>query len=117
MATFYNQPFSNESVSQQWQRYIRNKPLIKNIEDIVQIQTDEYDSIIKQSTKEQAQVIQNSTNAICGTINSGFELLSDDLKDISFEFREIQSELTNISSILDWKLSRLIDNQKFTNLT
>jgi len=116
MATFYPQPLSKESWSQQWQRYMENKPLINNIEDIVQTQTKEYKNIIEHSSRQQIQAIQESTEAVCGTLDSGFELLSDNFQDISYGLGEIRSELNSMSSMLDWRLSLLIEQQRITNL-
>lgn len=116
MATFYPQILSNESLSQQWQRYLQNKPLINNVEDIIENQTKEYKDIIEHSTSQQIQALESSTEAICGSLNDGFELLSDNLHEISYGIGELRSELNQMSSMLDWKLSLFIEQQRISNL-
>ena len=116
MATFYPQLLSTESLSDQWYRYLKQKPLIENIDDIVKEQTKEYEKIISNSTDRQVDAITNSMRSVCGTLENGFEMLSEDLKEISYGINDISSEINRISSILDWKLSIIIENQKITNL-
>lgn len=116
MATFYPQVLSNKSLSQQWQTYLQNKPIINNIEDIIKTQTKDYKEIIKNSSEQQIHAIQQSTNAICGTYESGIEMISDHLQELSYGIDELRSELNKLSSMLDWKLSLIIEQQRMTNI-
>jgi tetratricopeptide (TPR) repeat protein len=116
MATFYPQLQSPESLLDQWYRYLKQKPLINNIDDIINEQTKQYNKIISNSTDRQVEVINNSIQTVCGTIEAGFEMLSYDLKEISYGINDISSEINKVSSILDWKLSTIIENLKLTNL-
>src|SRR5450759_5349886 len=116
MASFYPQLLSEESLPQQWQRYLQNKPLINNIEDIVQTQTREYQNIIEHASKQQIEAIQQSAEVVCGTLDSGFDLLSENLQDISYSLGEVRNELNSMSSMLDWNLSILIEQQRISNL-
>lgn len=116
MATFYPDPLSNESLEQQRQRYFQTRPLITNIEDIIQTQTKDYKNIIEQSTQQQIESITNATETVCGTIESGYNLLSIDLQNISYGVNDVSNELNYISSILDWNFSLFIEQQRITNL-
>ena len=131
MATFYYNHFSNESRESQWSRYIQNQSYVedmnkffrdntrqqtKDFSGIISQQTREYNESIREASREQVLAIQESTNAVCGTLNAGFELLSDNLQDISFSIDELRSEVSAMSSMLNWKLSLLIEHQRITNL-
>lgn len=131
MATFYYNQFSGENYLSQWSKHIQNKSYIedvtksfitssgrqtKDFSAIVLHQTKEISDIIKSATREQVAAIQQSTNAICGTIENGFELLSDNLQEISYGIGELRSELNDMASMLDWKLSLFIEQHRITNL-
>ena len=131
MATFYFNHDSGESSESQWTRHIQNQGYVEDVTKsvsnsagkqtkdfsvIVSRQTKEINDTIQSASREQVAAIQQSTNAICGTLESGFELLSDDLHEISYGIEELRSELNSMASMLDWKLSLLIEHQKITNL-
>lgn len=131
MSTFYYNRFSNESRESQWSRHIQNQSYIedvnkyfrdntkqqtKDFSGIISQQTREFNENIREASREQVLAIQESTNAVCGTLNAGFELLSDNLQDISYSIDELRSEVSAMSSMLNWKLSLLIEHQRITNL-
>ncbi|MBL7803466.1 MAG: hypothetical protein JNL02_07005 [Saprospiraceae bacterium] len=127
MATFYYNTNSSESYFSQWERYIQNQAYFddlrksvgqqtKDFSSIVSRQTQEIDDMIKSASREQSAVIQQSTNAICGTLENGFGLLSDNLQEISYGIDGLNSELNEMASMLDWKLSLVIEQQRITNL-
>ena len=133
MAFNYN-PYSKENNLSQWARHIQNESYIEEITNSISKinnsvgqQTKDYSVIIarhasemnetiKNASKEQIAAIQHSTSAICGTLESGFTLLSDDLQEISFGIGELRSELNRMASMLDWKLSLLIESVRISNL-
>lgn len=131
MATFYFNHDSGESSESQWTRHIQNQAYIEDVTKsvnnstgkqtrdysvIVSRQTKEINDTIQSASREQVAAIQQSTSAICGTLESGFELLSDNLQEISYGIGELRSELNDMASMLDWKLSLLIEQQRITNL-
>ena len=131
MATYYYNRFSGESNLSQWNRYIQNQSYIedvtKSVRDntrqqtrdfsgIISRQTSEFNEAIRSASREQVLAIQESTNAICGTLDTGFELLSDNLQDISYSIDGLRSEVNDMASMLDWKLSLLIEQNRITNL-
>jgi len=131
MATFYFNSDSGESSKSQWTRHIQNKGYVddlmksfnnssgrqtKDFSAIVSHQTKEINDTIHSASNEQIAAIQNSTSAICGTLESGFDLLSDNLQDISYSINDLRSEINAMAAMLDWKLSLLIEQQKITNL-
>ena len=116
MATFHPEPLSDESHSQQLQRYYQQRPLINNVEEIIQTQTEEYKKIAEQSSQEQVQAMQESTEAVCGTMDRGFELVSDNLRDLSYGLCDIKSEISGMSSMLGWNFSLLIEQQRISSI-
>lgn len=131
MATFYFNHDSGESPESQWTRHIQNQAYLevitksfrnstenqtRDFSAIISRQTNEINDTIQIASREQVSAIQQSTNAICGTLESGFELLSDNLQEISYGIGELRSELNDMASMLDWKLSLLVEQQRITNL-
>ena len=116
MATFYPQFTSNETISQQWQRYVHTKPLINNIRDIHQANTKEINNVIQNSTKEQIRAINESTDVVCNTLESGFNIIENNLYNLSFDIENLRSEVSEMSSMLDWRMSLLIEQQRISNL-
>lgn len=131
MAQFYYNRFSNESRESQWSRHIQNQSYVEDVNKsfrdntkqqtrdfsgIISQQTNEFNEAIRGASREQVLAIQESTNAVCGTLNAGFELLSDNLQDISYSIDDLRSEVNAMSSMLNWKLSLLIEYQRITNL-
>ena len=127
MATFYYNRYSNENFHSQWERYIQNQAYIDDLQNsieqhsidfssIVRIQTQDLKYLIKTSSSEQIDAIMKSTSVVCSTLDYGFELLADNFSELSNNIRELQSELNDVASLLDWKLSLVVEQQRITNL-
>jgi hypothetical protein len=131
MGTFYFNHNSTEGCISQWKRYINNikgsEAIIqsifnssdhqtKSLSRLISYQTEELKDVMHQSSREQIDAINYSRNAICGTLEGGFDLLSGNLEEISFKLDEVITEISAAASLLDWKLSLLIEQQKINNL-
>ena len=131
MSTFYYNNFSNKNRESQWIEHLQNQSYIEDVNKsfkdstkkqtqdfsgFISQQTKEFNNSIREASREQVLAIQESTNAVCGTLNAGFDLLSDNLQDISYSIDELRSEVSAMSSMLNWKLSLLIEHQRITNL-
>lgn len=127
MAAFYYNRFSDENYSLQWSKHIQTNAYLgditnsvgqqtKDISGMVSQQTRDISNTIQESSSEQIAAIQESTSAVCGNLESGFNLLSEHLSEISYGIGEIRSELNAMSSMLDWKLSLLVEQQRISNL-
>jgi tetratricopeptide (TPR) repeat protein len=116
MATFYSDSASSKSYQTQWSEYLQTQSHIGDIKGALKEQSKEIDRNIVNLSAQQSQVLQASINEVCGTLESGFELLSGDLQNISYELGEMRSEINAMSSMLDWKLSMLIEQQRISNL-
>src|SRR5665647_1360004 len=126
MATFYYNRHSGESYKSQWQSYLQNQSFANDVTKSVDNQTQDFSAIMSSQTRgmqetmriaseEQLLAIKESTSAVCGTIESGFELVNNTLNDISFDIKNVCNEISVMSSMLDWNLSILIEQQNITN--
>jgi hypothetical protein len=52
---------------------------------------------------------------VCGTLDAGFSEVGQYLKEINCNVSELRGEITAMASMLDWKLSLLIEEQRLTN--
>jgi len=123
MASYYYNPHSNENYNSQWINYKQQSAHVKDIvcsnnsiTDALNEQLQGVKGIIQESNSEQIAAIQESTNAICGTLNEGFNLIDSQLGYMNLNLSDIKSELSNITSVLDWNFSILITEQKITNM-
>lgn len=131
MATFYYNPYSGESRSAQWLHHIQTQAYVGDIGEVVASsasgQTRLLSSIVDRQTKAIAAQIQGAsrsqiesfqagTEAICGKLTSGFSLMSDHLHDISYDIKDLHSEVSAMAAMLDWKLSLLVEQQRLSNL-
>lgn len=114
MARLYPQP--ELQFREEWQNHLRNISFILNIENIINIQTKEFAKIIREASAEQKEIIERSEQLISGTLDQGFSLLSENLKDLSNELKDVSYELNRFGSLLNWNLSILIEKQRITNL-
>ena len=131
MAQFYYNSNSSEDRLSQWKKHLQNQSYFedvtksmvssnekqtKDFSSIFSQQTKEINNSIQNASREQVDAIQQSTNTVCGTLESGFEMLSDNLHEISFELGGLRNELNDMASMLDWNFSLLIEGQRISNL-
>ncbi|MBK7103675.1 MAG: hypothetical protein IPH62_00110 [Ignavibacteriae bacterium] len=111
MATFYYDSFSTDNIYSQWTKHLQTQSYIKDIDGIISKNKQELQLTIQSASAEQKDVIQK----VCGNLEDGFGLISSHLNDIKYELGELRSEISAMSSMLDWKLSMLIEEQRLTN--
>jgi hypothetical protein len=111
MASFYINRHSNESVNSQWIRYLQTNAYIRDIESIVIQNRNELQSTIQNTSSEQIRAIHQ----VCGALNEGFAEVSSHLKNINSNISELRGEISEMASMLDWKLTMLIEEQRVTN--
>ena len=114
MAAFYSDP--KKDYSSEWSNYLQNSSYVGDITGALNYQSKEIQNNVNQLSETQSGIVLDSIKAVCGTLESGFEMLSGELQDISFELGEIRSELNSMASMLDWKLSLMIDQQRISNM-
>jgi tetratricopeptide (TPR) repeat protein len=123
MASFYYNPNNKEDIVSQWLDYKQDRSYVKDIvksqnatQQVIQEQLNFVRDSIASASAEQVLAIQESTSAVCGSLDKGFSLIESQLQYIDFNLSEIKSELSNIASILDWNFSIIIAEQKISNL-
>ena len=52
---------------------------------------------------------------VCGSLEAGFSEVNKYLQEINFNISELRGEITEMASMLDWRLSLLIEEQRLTN--
>lgn len=109
MATPYISLLSKRSISEQIQRYYDQENLIYNVEDIVKAQTTEYTNTLREVSREQCEIMKAGTEAICGTLENGFDLISDGLQGV-------ENAVYHLTDTLDTHLKMMIDEQRYNNI-
>jgi len=110
MAFYYNR-FSDKNIQNQWGEYYQNKAYISDIDGIITQSRKELQYAIQSASSEQKKALQQ----VCGSINEGFSQMSQHLTDINYNISELRGEINEMASMLDWKLSVLIEEQRVTN--
>lgn len=120
MASFVYNPYSNESSSSQWSRYVQQREFTSDITSAIKSQTKAYQtefrkaseaihSSIDDAARQQAQAITEAAGLVAGTLEHGFA-------DLTVEMSEINSSITQLGAMTDWRLSEIIDQQRISNL-
>ncbi|MGB4849807.1 MAG: hypothetical protein WBP41_17915, partial [Saprospiraceae bacterium] len=84
---------------------------VSDIGGIITQNRRELQSTIQNSSVEQAKALQQ----VCGNIQDGFAEMSEHLRDINYNISELRGEINEMSAMLDWKLSLMIEEQRVTN--
>ena len=91
--------------------YLQNKSHVKDITDCV----DHSFESLKSTLKENNNIVAEKISNICFDINSGFSLVNNNLSQINSSIQDLTSEISELSFLLDWNLSQIIEGQKITN--
>jgi len=127
MASFTYNSFSGESYWSQWDNYRQKKSFNDDIVESFGKQTLDFSKIISDQKRDFQEAIQNASESqvsaitdatinVCGSLDTGFDLLFDSLQNISKEIGGLRSELNSLASMLDWKLSQLIEYQRLNTI-
>lgn len=124
MTTFHYNQFSKVPYLVQWEDYLQSKTLIAGVLDeksaslktFIDHKQDDILRFIKSKSIEDASAILDSINVVCGTLESGFYMLADSLNEISTSNTNLLIETNKLSSLLDWRTSQIIEQQRLTNL-
>jgi|GEM_PF-1885355 len=120
MANFVYNPHSGESHFSQWKRYLQQQEYAADITSAIRSQTKAYKTEIEKASKavassideaarEQAKAIADAANVVVGRLDQGFSELSGHLS-------EINASINELGTMLDWKLSHMIEQQRISNL-
>jgi len=113
MANFVYNAFSGESSSSQWSNYLQERQYYSDVSSAIKSQTKSYQaeiqnvsatlsSSINDAAALQATAAANAAAAVVSSLDQGFA--------------DIAGELDQLNSMLDWRLSVTIDQQRISNL-
>lgn len=111
MATFHYNAFSGESAASQWSRYLQTQSYVSDIGEIVAQNRRDLQATIQVASADQRQAFQQ----VCGTLEDGFREVSQHLQEVNCNISELRGEISAMASMLDWKLSLMIEEQRLTN--
>lgn len=113
MASFVYNPFSGESSSSQWNKYLQQREFSSDLTSAIKAQTKTYQSEIRKASavleastdnaaKLQAKATADAAAIVVGKLDEGFA--------------DIAQELSQLNYTLDWRLGIMIDQQRISNL-
>jgi hypothetical protein len=115
MSQFYwNYIYPTGSRQKAYENYLQNTAYVNDINDCISYNSNGIKTLLQENNAT-AQNINKGISSICGKLDSGFELLGNHLAEINSGIQNISSEISALSSLLDWKLSALVEGQRITN--
>jgi|TARA_B110000967_G_C18845877_1_gene541953 hypothetical protein len=107
MATFYYNSGKNEDIVTQWVDHLQHESYVKDVNQVIEKNSKEISESIRTGSAGQVQAINN----VCGQL----EDMNYNLQSIDYNISELRGEINTMASMLDWKLSQLIEEQRITN--
>ncbi|MGN6604537.1 MAG: hypothetical protein ACTHK8_18910 [Ginsengibacter sp.] len=118
MIFFYDR-ISGQSGLDQYKTYIENEIYIRELrndtKDILNYQLIETRRAIGRNTDVLKRSINDTINAVCGSLENGFNQITNELEGINWRINESNEALSDLHSLLDWKTDLLIEELKITN--
>jgi tetratricopeptide (TPR) repeat protein len=111
MATFFLDRYSKENSISQWTKHLQTEAYISDVDDIISRNRRELETTMRSASSEQIKAI----NHVCGKLDDGFNEVSRYLKDIDSNISGLRGEISEMASMLDWRLSMVIEEQRVTN--
>lgn len=108
---FYLNPYSKESIRSQWIKYLQTACYIRDINGIVTRNRIGLENTINNASAKEIKTIEQ----VMGTLNAGFNEISHYLQSINSSISAISGQISDLSAMLDWKLSEMIEEQAITN--
>lgn len=137
MSFFYDN-ISGQSGLTQYDRYLENSVYLGklkfSVNDPVNYQLLEIRRVISENIatsndntkalfEANKKQVESLTNTVCGTLERGFNQVTEELEDINWRLNDINEGVADVNkgisklhSMLDWKTDLLIENQRITNL-
>jgi hypothetical protein len=102
MATFVYNAYSGIPRESQWRQYLQNSEYVTDIRSAIAAETESLCASLAGSAS-------SMTEAIVGSLESGFDALA-------FGLSELGASIDALASTLDWRLAAVIDQQRISNL-
>lgn len=113
MAHFVYNAFSGESSSSQWSNYLQERQYYSDVSSAIKAQTKSYQADIQNASATlSASINDAAVLQAAATTNAAAAVVSS----LDQGFAEIAGELDQLNSMLDWRLSVTIDQQRISNL-
>jgi hypothetical protein len=113
MANFVYNAFSGESSSSQWSKYLQERQYYSDVSSAIKSQTKSYQAEIQNASATLSASI-NDAAALQAT--AGANAAAAVVSSLDQGFAEIAGGLDQLNSMLDWRLSITIDQQRISNL-
>lgn len=97
-----------------YEKYLQNTAYVKDINDCIAYNSNGIKAQLQENNATTRNIERGISN-ICGSLDSGFEFVGNQLKGINSGIQDLCSEISSLSSLLDWRLSALIEGQRITN--
>lgn len=106
MTIYRNQLRSKRNYDEQLQRMIDQSFIVENIDEMIKMQSKEYEVILKLVSEEQTEIMKANTELVCGSIEHGFEL-------ISLEIESVNRTLNDYLEIFESRTRMILDELKY----
>jgi len=104
----------------QYSEYLENKFYLKELrrstDDPVNYRVREVRRALGEGINANRNSIENLTRKVCGTIESGFKAVTEELQEVNWRLNEIHTGIEDLNVLFDHKSDLIIEEQKITNL-
>lgn len=107
MATFYYNRGKREDIVTQWIDHLQHDAYVKDEKQLIEKNHKEISELIKTGSVEQVKAINN----VCGQLND----MNLHIQSINCNISKLSGEINAMASLIDWKLSQMIEEQRITN--
>jgi hypothetical protein len=127
LANFFFNRFSGESYNSQWVSYLQQKEFHSDYTESIRAQTKAYKSEfqnaarlsqehsdaqldgMREMSKAQADALSEMGEMITGELSEGLDLIADAISNVD-------NSVSNVGTMIDWRLNQLLDQQRIANL-
>ncbi len=114
MATFYYNIGLKKDVRTQWLEHLQQEAYVKDVKQIISKNRRDIQKSIRTGSAEQVRAIKNVGGQL-EDLNFPFRGIGHRLQGIDRGITELRGEINSMASMMDWKLSQLIEEQRITN--
>lgn len=119
MAAFSYNYYSGDSLMNQYRKYLQTQNYVNQIDtairetgamnaSVVAIQTSEVQNAIQVSSQKHREAIEQASDAICSTLESGFS-------DLNYNLENINDGIHGLSNLVGHGFSLIVEGQKITH--
>lgn len=109
MANFVYNPYRSDGSQRQWYDFQQKKSFHDDLVKTFQTEAKNISKAISESTSEIVGSLDEGFNVVTDILGSGFSAMSGKIDSLN-------SSIENLALMLDWRLSEVINQQKISNL-